>query len=187
MANKPEDRILMAQIGAAHGIRGEVRVKPFGDDPLSFGDYGKLESADGSRKFKVKKARIQKTVVVTKFEGVNTRNEAEVLNGMKLYIAREKLPETEDEDEFYHTDLIGLKAIDENGEAIGTVLALLNFGAGDLIEVAPKSGNSLMFPFTKAVVPTIDLKEGYVEVHAPEGFYDEGEKEPEDGSKPDAD
>ncbi len=184
MANKPEDRILMAQIGAAHGIRGEVRVKPFGDDPLSFGDYGKLESEDGSRKLKVKRARIQKNVVVTKFEGVNDRNEAETLNGMKLYIPRERLPETEDEDEFYHSDLIGLKAIDENKEQIGTVLALLDFGAGDLIEIAPKSGKSLMFPFTKAVVPVVSLKEGFVEIHAPEGFYEEGEKEPEDGSEP---
>ncbi|KZL20101.1 Ribosome maturation factor RimM [Pseudovibrio axinellae] len=184
MANTPEDRILMAQIGAAHGIRGEVRVKPFGDDPLSFGDYGKLESEDGNRKFKVKRARVQKNVVVTKFEGVNDRNEAEALNGLKLYIAREKLPETEDEDEFYHTDLIGLKAVNENGDVIGTVLTLLNFGAGELIEVAPKSGNSLMFPFTKAVVPVIDLDEGYMEIHAPTGFYEEGEKEPEDGSEP---
>lgn len=187
MAHKPEDRILMAQIGAAHGIRGEVRVKPFGDDPLSFGDYGKLESQDGTRKFKVKQARVQKTVVVTKFEGVNTRNEAEILNGMKLYITRDKLPETDGEDEFYHADLIGLKAIDETGEVIGTVLTLENFGAGDLIEIAPKSGNSLMFPFTKAVVPTIDVNEGFVEVHAPAGFYDEGEREPEDGSAPASD
>ncbi len=187
MAKKPEDRILMAQIGAAHGIRGEVRVKPFGNDPLSFSNYGKLENADGSRRFKVRQARLQKNVVVTRFEGVNDRNEAETLNGMKLYIAREQLPETEDEDEFYHADLIGLKAVDEKGEEIGTVLSLLNFGAGELMEVAPKSGNSLMFPFTKAVVPTIEFNEGYVEIHAPEGFYDEGEKEPDDGSKPEAD
>ncbi|WP_068084408.1 ribosome maturation factor RimM [Polycladidibacter stylochi] len=179
MTHSASDKILLAQIGAAHGIKGEVRVKPFGDDPLSFCDYGKLETEDGSRKFKIKRARIQKTVVVTKFEGVNTRNEAEALNGVKLYIPRDRLPEIEDSDEFYHSDLIGLKAIDADGIEIGTVLALPNFGAGDLIEISPKSGAPLLLPFTKEVVPNVDLEAGLVHIVMPEGMLEEGEREPD--------
>ncbi|WP_310621934.1 ribosome maturation factor RimM [Flexibacterium corallicola] len=183
MSAKSDELILMAQVGAAHGIRGEVRVKPFGDDPLSFADYGKLETADGQQKFKVKRARVQKTVVVTKFEGINDRNAAEALNGTKLYIARHKLPETEDEDEFYHSDLIGLSVIDGAGEPLGKVVSLENFGAGELLEVKPQSGGTVYFPFTKAVVPAIDLEAGKVTVIPPEGFFAAGEKEPETGGE----
>ncbi|MTI18457.1 ribosome maturation factor RimM [Rhodobacteraceae bacterium RKSG542] len=179
MASKPEDLILMAQIGAAHGIRGEVRVKPYGDDPLSFTDYGRLVTVDGSRKFKVTRARVQKTVVVTKFEGINDRNAAEALNGTKLYITRDKLPETEDEDEFYHTDLIGLPVYGESGDRHGRVVAVVNFGAGDLLEVAPATGSTIYFPFTKEVVPVINLEEGTVTVIPPIGFFEAGEKEPD--------
>ncbi|WP_068310819.1 ribosome maturation factor RimM [Polycladidibacter hongkongensis] len=179
MTSSSDEKILLAQVGAAHGIKGEVRVKPFGDDPLSFADYGKLETLDGSRKFKVKRARVQKTVVVTKFEGVNTRNEAEALNGVKLYIPRERLPQIEEADEFYHYDLLGLKAVDAQGEVLGTVVALPNFGAGDLIEIAPKSGAALLLPFTKEVVPEIDLEAGQVTVILPLGFLEDGEREPD--------
>ncbi|MDD7909509.1 ribosome maturation factor RimM [Pseudovibrio exalbescens] len=173
MAQEAGKRILMAQVGAAHGIKGEVRVKPFGDDPLSFTDYGKLETEDGSRKFKIKRARVQKNVVVTKFEGINDRNEAEALNGLKLYIPRERLPEPEDEDEFYHSDLIGLPVKGPEGEDYGSVVALLNFGAGDLIEVREKSGKTVLFPFDKQTVPSIDLEDGVVHIDPPLGFFEE--------------
>lgn len=179
MAPDAGKRILMAQIGAAHGIKGEVRVKPFGDDPLSFTDYGKLETEDGSRKFKVKRARLQKNVVITKFEGVNDRNEAEALNGVKLYIPRERLPEPEDADEFYHSDLIGLPTQGRDGTDYGTVIALLNFGAGDLIEVRDRSGKTVIFPFDRQTVPEIDLENGLIYIEPPLGFFEDGEPEDE--------
>lgn len=161
MSSAPSEKILMAVVGAAHGIRGEVRVKPYGDDPLSFTDYGALETADGSRRFTVVNARVQKTVVVTKFKGINDRNAAEALNGLELYIPRDRLPEPE-EDEFYHTDLIGLTAEDESGTALGRIVTVQNFGAGDLIEIRPPSGKSYYIPFTREFVPTVSLAEGKV-------------------------
>jgi 16S rRNA processing protein RimM len=172
MTKAPEDKILMAVIGAAHGIRGEVRVKPFGDDPLSFTDYGPLETADGSRRFTVSKARVQKTVVVTKFKGIDDRNAAEVLNGLELFIPRDRLPETE-EDEFYHSDLIGMDAVDADGKTIGKVVMVQNFGAGDLLELRPATGRSYYIPFTHDFVPEVKLAERQVVTAIPEGYLSE--------------
>lgn len=172
------DLVLMARIGAAHGIRGEVRVKPFGDDPLSFTDYGSLQTADG-RKFKVTNARVQKTVVVTKFKGVNDRNAAEALNGVELYIPRERLPEPE-EDEFYHTDLIGLSAVDPKGTKLGTIITVQDFGAGDLLEIRPPADRSFYVSFTREFVPAVDLEAGLVTVDLPDDYLRTTDK-PDDG------
>ncbi|WP_371811433.1 ribosome maturation factor RimM [Stappia sp. 28M-7] len=163
-----EDRILIARIGAAHGVRGEVRVKPFGDDPLSFCDYGPLETADGKRRLVVKSARLQKAMVVTRFEGIDDRNAAEALNGLDLYIPRDALPELDDEDEFYHTDLLGLEAVAPGGETIGEIVALPDFGAGTLVEIRPQGAQSFYVPFTREAVPEIDLAAGKVTIVVPE-------------------
>ncbi|MFC6654407.1 ribosome maturation factor RimM [Roseibium salinum] len=163
----------MAKIGAAHGIRGEVRVKPFGDDPLSFTDYGVLTTKDG-RSFEVEKARVQKTVVVTKFKGITDRNQAEELNGLDLYVSRDQLPEPE-EDEFYYSDLNGLTVLDRSGETRGKIVAVQNFGAGDLLEIRPARGKSFYIPFTKDFVPEIDLDEKLVKIDLPEDYLSEGE------------
>jgi 16S rRNA processing protein RimM len=161
-----ETKILLAQIGAPHGIKGEVRVKPFGE-PEMLDQYGKLETRDG-KKFKIKRMRPQKNMMVVKFEGVNTREEAEALNRVELYIDRAKLPELEDEDEFYIEDLIGMDVQDENGETIGTVLTVSNFGAGDMIEVKPTNSSSTHYlPFTKEVVPEIDFENRSLKVIPP--------------------
>lgn len=154
-----DTKILLAQIGAPHGIKGEVRVKPFGE-PEMLDQYGKLETKDG-KKFKIKRMRPQKNMMVVKFEGVNTREEAEALNRVELYINRAKLPELEEEDEFYIEDLIGMDVLNTSGEQLGTVLAVPNFGAGDMIEVKPTNSSSTYFlPFTKKVVPEIDFENG---------------------------
>jgi 16S rRNA processing protein RimM len=114
-------------------------------------------------------ARLMKATVIAKLKGITDRNTAETLNGVELYIERSQLPETEDEDDFYHADLIGLQARLEDGTVLGEVLDLPNFGAGDLIEIGDrKSGQSELYPFTKAVVPTISIKDGYVVVVPPE-------------------
>lgn len=167
------DRILIARIGAAHGIRGEVRVKPFGDDPLSFADYGPLQTADGKRELTVASARLQKSMVVTRFEGVNDRNAAEALNGTDLYVARQALPELDDEDEFYHADLLGLKAVASDGELLGTIVALPDFGAGTLVEIRPTGASSFYVPFTREAVPRIDISSGEVTIVPPEDHADE--------------
>lgn len=159
-------KICVAKIGAAHGVRGEVRLWPFTEDPMSVIDYGPLSTRDGARRFEVVRARIAKDHLVAVIKGVTNRDEAERLNGIELYVARDALPAT-DEGEYYHADLIGLAAIDPRGASIGTVTAIHNFGAGDIIEIAPKSGPSLLLPFTDAVVPTVDLAAGHVVVELP--------------------
>jgi 16S rRNA processing protein RimM len=160
----PQTRILLAQIGAAHGIKGEVRVKPFGD-PDMLDQYGRLQSAD-DRYFRIKRMRPQKNMLVVKFEGVNTRDEAEALNGLDLFIDRDKLPEP-DEDEFYVSDLKGMRVL-VDGVDIGHVEDVPNFGAGDMIEIKPSEGGATYFlPFTEAVVPEIDFEAGRVVVVPP--------------------
>jgi 16S rRNA processing protein RimM len=158
--------ICVARIGAAHGVRGAVKLWPFTEDPLAVMDYGPLMTKDGARQFEVTHARPAKDHLVAMFKGVATREDAERLNGIELYVAREKLPAT-DEDEYYHADLIGLAAVNAANEPIGRVLAIHNFGAGDIIEIAPPSGPTLLLPFTNAVVPTVDLANGRVVIELP--------------------
>lgn len=153
--------ILMAKIGAAHGIKGEVRVKSFTDDPLAFGDYGKLHDGDGG-KYKVINARISKTIVVTRFKSIDTREKAEALNGVELFVDRSALPEVEDEDEFYMSDLIGLEAVNLAGDKLGIVNETYDFGAGDILEIKLEKGSIEMFPFTKETFPEIDLENGKI-------------------------
>lgn len=162
-----DTRICVAKIGAAHGVRGEVKLWPFTEDPMAVIDYGPLSSKDGARQFEVVRARIAKDHLVAVLKGIATREDAERVNGVELYIARDRLPPTE-AGEYYHADLIGLRAIDEVGAAIGKVLAVHNFGAGDIIEIAPPQGPTLLLPFTDAVVPTVDLAEGHVVIVLPQ-------------------
>ena len=168
------DRICIARIGAAHGVRGAVKLWPFTEDPLAVMDYGPLTTKDGARQFEVATARAAKDHLVATLKGVATREEAERLNGIELYIARDKLPAT-DADEYYHADLIGLAAVNAADEPIGRVLAIHNFGAGDIIEIAPPSGPTLLLPFTNAVVPTVDLAGGRVVIELPQEIEGEGD------------
>jgi 16S rRNA processing protein RimM len=161
-----DTRICVARIGAAHGVRGEVRLWPFTEDPMAVTDYGQLSTRDGTRQFEVARARMAKDHLVAALKGVTTRDEAERLNGIELYIARDRLPAAE-AGEYYHADLIGLRAVDAQGGAIGEVVAIHNFGAGDIIEVAPAQGPTLLLPFSDAVVPTIDITAGYLVIEPP--------------------
>jgi 16S rRNA processing protein RimM len=159
--------ICVARIGAAHGVRGAVRLWTFTEDPLAVKRYGPLTTKDGTRQFEIATAREAKGHLVATLKGIATRDEAERLNGVELYIAREKLPDT-DEDEYYHADLIGLAAVNAADEPIGRVIAIHNFGAGDIIEIAPPHGTTLLLPFTNAVVPTVDLDGGRVVIVLPD-------------------
>jgi len=162
----PAQQICVARIGAAHGVRGAVKLWTFTEDPLAVKHYGPLTTKDGSRQFEVATAREAKGHLVATLKGVATREEAERLNGLELYIAREKLPAT-DEDEYYHADLIGLAAVTVADESLGRVAAIHNFGAGDIIEIAPPHGPTMLLPFTNAVVPTVDLAGGRVVIALP--------------------
>jgi 16S rRNA processing protein RimM len=170
-------QICVARIGAAHGVRGAVKLWSFTEDPFAVKAYGPLSTKDGTRQFEVEHAREAKDHLVATFKGVATREEAERLNGIELYVPREKLPAAE-QDEYYHADLIGLAAVTTTGAALGRVIAIHNFGAGDIIEIAPPSGPTMLLPFSNAVVPTVDLASGRVVIELPE------EVDGEDGAPP---
>jgi 16S rRNA processing protein RimM len=158
--------ICIARIGAAHGVRGAVKLWTFTEDPLAVKAYGPLMTKDGARSFEVASAREAKGHLVATLKGVGSREDAERLNGIELYIARDKLPAT-DENEYYHADLIGLAAVTSANEPLGRVIAIHNFGAGDIIEIAPPHGATMLLPFTNAVVPSVDLKSGRVVIELP--------------------
>jgi 16S rRNA processing protein RimM len=159
--------ICIARIGAAHGVRGAVKLWTFTEDPLAVKAYGPLLTKDGARSFEVATAREAKGHLVATLKGIATREDAERLNGLELYVAREKLPATE-EDEYYHADLIGLAAVNAASEPIGRVTAIHNFGAGDIIEIAPAHGATMLLPFTNTVVPSVDLAAGRVVIELPD-------------------
>ena len=159
-------QICVARIGAAHGVRGAVKLWTFTADPFAVKHYGPLTTRDGARRFEVTQAREARDHLVASFKGVTTREEAERLNGIELYVDRDRLPAT-DEGEYYHADLIGLAAVTAADEAIGRVIAIHNFGAGDIIEIAPPQGMTMLLPFTDAVVPAVDLAGGRVVIELP--------------------
>jgi 16S rRNA processing protein RimM len=164
-------RICLGQIGAAHGLRGEVRLRSFTADAGAIVAYGPLETEDG-RVVEIKALRPAKDHFVAKLAGIDDRNAAEQLANLKLYVPRDRLPELEEADEFYHADLIGLEVVDRVGRALGTVVAIHNFGAGDLIEVRPLAGSKTeMLPFDAVHVPAIDLDAGRIVVDPPQGSF----------------
>jgi 16S rRNA processing protein RimM len=162
-------RVCLGQIGAPHGVRGEVRVHSFTADPAAIVSYGPLESEDG-RVFEIESLRPAKDHFVARFSGVADRDAAERLANIKLYVPRERLPDPDEPDEFYHADLIGLAVVDRAGAKRGTVIAVHNFGAGDLIEVRPDAGgNTELLPFDAMTVPEIDIAAGKIVIDPPAG------------------
>jgi len=159
--------VLVGRFGAPQGVRGEIRIKSYTADPLGIGDYGPLSDETGAQNFEIERLRpLKDDMVVAKVKGLADRDAAGALTGVSLFVAREKLPPP-DEDEFYIADLIGLAAVSPEGQAIGVVKSVLNFGAGDILEVAPASGDTLMLPFTKEVAPSIDFSGGRIVVVRP--------------------
>ncbi len=160
-------RICLGQIGAPHGVRGEVRLHSFTAEPAAIASYGPLETEDG-RVFKIETLRPAKHAFVAKLSGVADRDAAERLANTKLYVRRERLPEPAAADEFYYADLIGLRAVDHAGRECGTVVGVHNFGAGDLIELRPAAGAPTeLLPFDAATVPEIDIAHGRLVVERP--------------------
>jgi 16S rRNA processing protein RimM len=152
------ERICVARIGAAHGVRGEVKLWSFTEDPASVAAYGPLETEDGTQRFEIESMRAAKDYFVARIAGISTRDAAERLRNLELYIPRARLPNIDERDTYYHTDLIGLDVVTLEGVQIGTVHALHNFGAGDIIEIMPVGGGEpLMLPFNDVTVPMVDL------------------------------
>jgi 16S rRNA processing protein RimM len=158
-------------------VRGEVRVKSFTAEPTTLGAYGPLATKDG-RSLAVERLRpIKDDMVAVKFRGIDDRDAAERLKNLMVGVARDALPAPE-AGEFYHADLIGLQAVGQDGALLGTVVAVENFGAGDLIEIAPEDGPSRLVPFTRAAVPDIDVAGGRLVVVPPEEITIPEEDEP---------
>lgn len=166
----PAERICVGAITGAFGVAGEVRLKSFCAEPAAIADYGPLFTKDGSRSFVVKLTRPVAGGLGARITGVKTKEEADALRGTELYVDRARLPSLPD-DEFYHSDLIGLQVLDTGGADQGRVVAVHNHGAGDILEIAgPARKSALMLPFTLAAVPTVDLAAGRVIVDLPEGL-----------------
>ena len=179
MADSSSKKLLMGRIGAAHGIKGEVRITSFTEEPLALVDYGPLATDKPGLMIEIENARPTTNVLVARLKGVTDRTAAEKLNGVELYVDRDKLPPPSDDDDFYHADLIGLEARLTDGTVLGTVTAIPNYGASDLIEVRDgRTGDTFLYPFTKAVVPEVKLADGYIVIDAPVDA-DPGEEEPD--------
>ncbi|WP_245620055.1 ribosome maturation factor RimM [Phenylobacterium immobile] len=156
-----DNLIMVARVAGAFGVRGEVRITTFTADPLSLTDYGALLRQDGSAGLTLSAIRPAKGGVIARAKEIESREQAEALRGLRLFIPRDRLPEP-DEDEFYLADLIGLLIVSPSGETMGTVKSVHDFGAGDLIEVQPEAGPSWWLPFTRENVPEVLLAEGRV-------------------------
>jgi 16S rRNA processing protein RimM len=166
MSCRHPERVCVAAVAGAYGVRGEARIKSFTADPAAFAAYGPLQTEDGARRFDVRLGKPVSGGFSARLSGVRTREDAEALKGVRLYAPRERLPALPD-DEFYHADLIGLAAADVGGAPVGVVRAVENYGAGDFLEIAAPDGRSLLLPFTRDVVPTVDLATGRVVVDPP--------------------
>lgn len=164
--------ICVGAIGGAFGVQGEVRLKSFTAEATSIADYAPLTTEDGSREFDVVVTRSIKNGLAARLSGVVTKEEADALKGTQLFAPRDRLPELP-EDEFYHTDLIGLEVRDTGGTVLGNVKSVQNNGADDLLEIhGPGLKNTVLLPFTRAAVPTVDIKGGRIVADPPEGLFD---------------
>ncbi len=187
MATSPEEQICIGAIAGVRGLKGEVRIKSFTADPDDIAAYGPVSTEDGERTYRINvTARAKKGLIIARLDGIEDRDAAEALKGTRLYVPKSVLPEPDDGD-FYHADLIGLKAETKDGDTLGTVKAVHNFGAGDIIEIAADPGGGpgegkedLMVPFTLDMVPEVNLSEGRIVVAPPEVLEADGDNNAED-------
>lgn len=162
------ERICVGAIAGAFGVSGEVRIKSFCTEPSDIATYGPLTSEDGKVEYRVTLTRPVAGGLGARIFGVATREQADALRGTSLFVTRDRLPSLPD-DEFYHADLIGLDAFDTGGEPLGKVTSVHNHGAGDIVEISPiRHKSALLLPFTKAIVPNVDLAAGRIVVDVPE-------------------
>jgi 16S rRNA processing protein RimM len=165
----PDRLILMGVFGAPQGVRGEIRVKSLTGEPAAIGLYGPLTDKVGKRAFAFESLRpLKDDMLVARLAGVSTRDAAETLKNLELFARRDQLPPPS-EDEFYYDDLVGLEAVDAAGAPLGRVISLMNYGAGDVLEIAPaEGGETLLLPFTKRVAPRIEFDAGRIVIELPD-------------------
>ncbi|TWB21413.1 16S rRNA processing protein RimM [Nitrospirillum amazonense] len=174
-------RICVGQFVGSHGVRGRVKVKSYTAVPESLFAYGQLTDESGARAFALTMTGMGKDHFLAELQGVRDRDAADALKGTRLYINRDQLPATDDEDEFYHADLIGLVATTADGEPFGEIKAIYDFGGGDMLEIAhAASGKMVSLPFTRAAVPVVDVKAGIVTVEPPAGLFEKVKPTPEE-------
>lgn len=165
------DRVCVGAIGGAFGVKGQVRLKSFTAHPEDIASYAPLETEDGSMEFSVQIEGAITNGLAARLSGISTKEQADALRGIRLFVPRTRLPALPD-DEFYHTDLIGLDVVDTGGTALGRVKAVLNHGAGDLLEIhGPGLKATVLLPFTQQAVPTVDLAAGRIVADPPEGLF----------------
>jgi len=181
-AATPSSLICVGAIGAARGLRGDLRVKSFTADIEALGDYGPLTDETGTKTFELKVIGQQKGLVLVRIKGVNDRNAADALKGQTLYVERSRLPQP-DEDEFYFSDLLGLKAELSDGAPFGKVVEAGDFGGGPFLEIAAPGHGRVLVPFTKACVPVVDIAGGRVVIDPPAGLLEPGDPEPQGGEE----
>ncbi|AVO36843.1 ribosome maturation factor RimM [Pukyongiella litopenaei] len=166
-----DEPVCVGVIAGAFGVRGEVRLKSFTAEPSDIATYGPLSTGDGGQSFALTLTRPVKNGYAARLGGVATKEQADALRGTRLYVPRHRLPALPD-DEFYHADLIGLEVVDTGGATLGRVKAVLNHGAGDLLELqAPGRSTTVLLPFTRAAVPTVDLGAGRIVADPPDGLF----------------
>lgn len=166
--SKNTQRILIGEISGAHGIRGDVLVRAYTETPHAIASYGPLTDESGKRSFSLRVVRVTSKGIVARISGIEDRNAAEPLRGIKLYVSRDRLPEPEGA-AYYYADLIGLDAVSEDGSALGKIVSVQNFGAGDLLELKPADGSATEFiPFEDRYVPNVDLRSGTIVIRRPD-------------------
>ncbi len=166
---EPDRLVLVGAFGAPLGVRGEIRVKSFTGEAKAIGAYGALTDASRSRAFAFERLRALKDdILVARVKGVDTRDAAAALTGVELFARRDQLPPP-NADEFYYDDLVGLEAVTREGRRLGRVASLMNYGAGDILEIAPDGGDeALLLPFTNDVAPVVDFEAGRIVIEPPQ-------------------
>jgi 16S rRNA processing protein RimM len=171
VAPDPDSRVCIGRIAGGHGIKGWVRITSYTEDPRNIGAYGPVSDETGERMFELEVMSMAKAHVLARIPGIGDRNAADALRGVRLFVPRDRLPAPE-EDEFYHDDLIGLSAETTEGAALGTILSVQEFGSGPMLEIGKKRGRTLLVPFTREIVPIIDLAAGRVAIEPVHGLLD---------------
>ena len=173
--DKDADQVLVGEIGAAQGLKGEVRLRSYTQTPADIATYGSLQDETGAREIEIERVRITPKAIVARIKGVTTREGAEALNRTKLYASRAKLRPAEKakDGEWYVADLVGLTAVNADGAELGAIVGVHNFGASDIVEIAPVSGEAtFLVAFTEATVPEVDIASGRITVVLPEELED---------------